>query len=83
MVHKYKNVMDYLTDHTGKLTNTTEAVTYLYNLLQEEVYDYIDYVCVCMYVCLNFHRITIFRLRKIWRYQDGLKMFSRVRWKKY
>jgi len=63
MVHKYKNVMDYLTDHTGKLTNTTEAVTYLYNLLQEQVNDYFD--CVYVYVCLNFHRIIIFRLRKI------------------
>ncbi|XP_011703039.1 PREDICTED: venom acid phosphatase Acph-1-like isoform X2 [Wasmannia auropunctata] len=36
LINKYKNVMDYLTDHTGKLINTTDAVTFLYNLLKEE-----------------------------------------------
>lgn len=34
--------MDYLTDHTGKLINTTEAVGHLYNLLKEEVSKYPD-----------------------------------------
>lgn len=29
--------MDYLTDHTGKLIDNTGAVSYLYNLLKEEV----------------------------------------------
>jgi len=52
MVNKYKNVMAYLTDHSGKLTNTTEAVTFLYNLLQEEVNDYFDYVRACVRVCV-------------------------------
>lgn len=42
MVNKYKNVMDYLTDHTGKLINTTDAVVHLYNLLKEEVNEYSD-----------------------------------------
>ncbi|EGI59541.1 PREDICTED: venom acid phosphatase Acph-1-like isoform X1 [Acromyrmex echinatior] len=36
IINKYKNIMDYLTDHTGKLINTTEAVGHLYNLLKEE-----------------------------------------------
>ncbi|KYN18413.1 PREDICTED: venom acid phosphatase Acph-1-like isoform X1 [Trachymyrmex cornetzi] len=36
MINNYKNVMDYLTDHSGKLINTTEAVGHLYNLLKEE-----------------------------------------------
>lgn len=34
--------MDYLTDHTGKLINTTEAVGHLYNLLKEEVSNYFN-----------------------------------------
>lgn len=42
MVSKYKNVLDYLTDHTGKLINSTDAVGHLYNLLKEEVNDYSD-----------------------------------------
>lgn len=42
MVNKYKNVMDYLTDHTGKLINNTEAITHIYNLLKEEVSNYSD-----------------------------------------
>lgn len=29
--------MDYLTDHTGKLIDSTGAVSHLYNLLKEEV----------------------------------------------
>ncbi|TGZ39027.1 Venom acid phosphatase Acph-1 [Temnothorax longispinosus] len=37
MINKYKNVMDYLTDHTGKLINDTDTVGHLYNLLKEEV----------------------------------------------
>ncbi|XP_011881184.1 PREDICTED: venom acid phosphatase Acph-1-like isoform X2 [Vollenhovia emeryi] len=36
IINKYKNVMDYLTDHSGKLINTTEAVGHLYNLMKEE-----------------------------------------------
>ncbi|GAB1861179.1 Venom acid phosphatase Acph-1 [Camponotus japonicus] len=36
IINKYKNVMDYLTDHSGKLINSTEAVTHMYNLLKEE-----------------------------------------------
>ncbi|XP_076163394.1 venom acid phosphatase Acph-1 [Ptiloglossa arizonensis] len=36
IVNKYKNVMNYLTQHSGKVINTTSAVTYLYNLLKEE-----------------------------------------------
>lgn len=43
MVSKYKNVMDYLTDHTGKLINSTDAVSHLYNLLKEEVNNYSYY----------------------------------------
>lgn len=42
ILNKYKNVMDYLTDHTGKLINTTEAIGHLYNLLKEEVSKYSD-----------------------------------------
>lgn len=37
MINKYKNVMDYLTDHSGKLIDNTGAVAHLYNLLKEEV----------------------------------------------
>lgn len=40
IINKYKNVMDYLTDHSGKLINSTEAVTHMYNLLKEEVSNY-------------------------------------------
>ncbi|EFN76082.1 venom acid phosphatase Acph-1 [Harpegnathos saltator] len=36
MINKYKNVMDYLTDHSGKLINSTGAVSHMYNLLKEE-----------------------------------------------
>ncbi|XP_046813955.1 venom acid phosphatase Acph-1-like [Vespa crabro] len=36
MIKRYKNVFSYLTDHTGKIVNTTKAVQYLYNLLKEE-----------------------------------------------
>ncbi|KAK2577299.1 hypothetical protein KPH14_003433 [Odynerus spinipes] len=36
MVNKYKSVMSYLTDHTGKIVNTSGEVQYLYNLLKEE-----------------------------------------------
>lgn len=32
--------MDYLTAHSGKLINSTEAITHMYNLLKEEVSDY-------------------------------------------
>jgi hypothetical protein len=42
MVNKYKNVLEYLTDHTGKLINNTGAVGHLYNLLKEEVNNYSD-----------------------------------------
>ncbi|KAG5325423.1 ACPH1 phosphatase, partial [Acromyrmex heyeri] len=42
IINKYKNIMDYLTDHTGKLINTTETVGHLYNLLKEEVSNYSD-----------------------------------------
>jgi len=42
MINTYKNVMDYLTDHTGKLIDDTAAVFYLYNLLKEEVGDYLS-----------------------------------------
>ncbi|KAL0125246.1 hypothetical protein PUN28_004407 [Cardiocondyla obscurior] len=37
IINKYKNVLDYLTDHTGKLVNSTESAGHLYNLLKEEV----------------------------------------------
>ncbi|XP_032682321.1 venom acid phosphatase Acph-1-like [Odontomachus brunneus] len=36
MINKYKSVMDYLTDHSGKLIDTTGAVSHMYNLLKEE-----------------------------------------------
>ncbi|XP_076663454.1 venom acid phosphatase Acph-1 [Andrena cerasifolii] len=36
MLNKYKNVMNYLTQHSGKVVNTTSAVTYLYNLFKEQ-----------------------------------------------
>lgn len=42
MVNKYKNVMDYLTDHTGKQIDNTNAVSHIYNLLKEEVSNYSD-----------------------------------------
>lgn len=42
MISKYKNVMNYLTDHSGKLINNTEAVAHMYNLLKEEVSNYFD-----------------------------------------
>lgn len=42
MTSKYKSVMEYITDHSGKLVNSTEAVTHMYNLLKEEVSDYFD-----------------------------------------
>lgn len=34
--------MNYLTDHSGKLINNTEAVAHMYNLLKEEVSNYFD-----------------------------------------
>lgn len=37
MLNKYKNVMNYLTQHSGKVVNTTSEVTYLYNLFKEQV----------------------------------------------
>lgn len=37
MVNRYKNVMDYLTDHSGKAIDDTAAVAHMYNLLKEEV----------------------------------------------
>jgi len=40
MINTYKNMMDYLTDHTGKLIDDTGAVSHIYNLLKEEVRDY-------------------------------------------
>ncbi|XP_076618084.1 venom acid phosphatase Acph-1 [Colletes latitarsis] len=36
ILKKYKPVMNYLTENSGKVINTTSAVTYLYNLLKEE-----------------------------------------------
>ncbi|XP_066585017.1 venom acid phosphatase Acph-1-like isoform X2 [Prorops nasuta] len=36
MVDKYKPVMEYLTEHSGKPINNTRGVYYLYNLLKEE-----------------------------------------------
>ncbi|EZA51681.1 hypothetical protein DMN91_004205 [Ooceraea biroi] len=36
MINRYKNVMDYLTDHSGKLIDNTGAVAHMYNLLKEE-----------------------------------------------
>ncbi|CAK9831632.1 Venom acid phosphatase Acph-1 [Anthophora retusa] len=36
MLSKHKNVTKYLTERTGKIINTTSAVTYLYNLLKEQ-----------------------------------------------
>ena len=37
LMKKYKPVMTYLTERTGKAIDTTSAVTYLYNLLKEQV----------------------------------------------
>ena len=37
LLNKYKSVMNYLTERAGKAINTTSAVTYLYNLLKEQV----------------------------------------------
>lgn len=39
MINKYKSVMDYLSDHSGKLIDNTGAVAHMYNLLKEEVDD--------------------------------------------
>ncbi|XP_015177590.1 PREDICTED: venom acid phosphatase Acph-1-like [Polistes dominula] len=36
MIKKYKNVFSYLTDHSGKVINTTTGVQFMYNLLKEE-----------------------------------------------
>ncbi|XP_003700180.1 venom acid phosphatase Acph-1 [Megachile rotundata] len=36
IVGKYRNVMNYLSKHSGKAVNTTSAVTYMYNLLKEQ-----------------------------------------------
>ena len=36
LVSKYKNVMSYLSKHSGKTINTTSSVTYMYNLLKEQ-----------------------------------------------
>ncbi|XP_012243243.1 venom acid phosphatase Acph-1-like [Bombus impatiens] len=36
LMSKYKPIMNYLTQRTGKAINTTSAVTYLYNLLKEQ-----------------------------------------------
>ncbi|XP_053971614.1 venom acid phosphatase Acph-1-like [Hylaeus volcanicus] len=36
LMSKYKKVFTYLTQHSGKVINTTAAVTYLYNLFKEE-----------------------------------------------
>ncbi|XP_017753423.1 PREDICTED: venom acid phosphatase Acph-1-like [Eufriesea mexicana] len=36
LLSKYRHVMKYLTERTGKPINTTAAVTYLYNLLKEQ-----------------------------------------------
>lgn len=87
MVSKYKNVMDYLTAHTGKLINTTNTIGHLYNLLKEQVSKYSNNdkskVFDFFFRHWNFHRITIYRLHKIWRCQDGLRMFFRVRWERW
>ncbi|XP_031841386.1 venom acid phosphatase Acph-1 [Nomia melanderi] len=36
IVNKYKSVMSYLTQHSGKVVNTTSGVSYLYNLFKEQ-----------------------------------------------
>ncbi|KAG7202134.1 hypothetical protein KM043_015820 [Ampulex compressa] len=36
VINKYKDVMEYLTKHSGKVINTTASVAFLYNLLKEE-----------------------------------------------
>ncbi|KZC05263.1 Venom acid phosphatase Acph-1, partial [Dufourea novaeangliae] len=36
IVNKYKSVFNYLTQHSGKVVNTTSAITYLYNLFKEQ-----------------------------------------------
>ncbi|XP_063987803.1 venom acid phosphatase Acph-1-like isoform X2 [Diachasmimorpha longicaudata] len=36
MIRKYKEPMDYLTQHTGKTVDKTSAVYYLYNLFKEQ-----------------------------------------------
>lgn len=58
--------MDYLTDHSGKLINSTEAITHMYNLLKEEVSNYFSIVINRLkYINLNFYHTIISRLRKI------------------